>query len=89
MFSSEFCKISNNAFSYRTPLVAISLSVIFFKSFLSILGNFSENVFFQWVVFPKLRNKESVVIPANYCRYQYKCEVESSSKGQNIFVKAK
>ena len=47
MFSSEFCKTSNNAFSYRTPLVAISVSVIFFKSFLSILGNFSENVFFQ------------------------------------------
>ena len=65
------------------------LWVIFFKGFLSILGNFSENVFFQWVVLPKLSNRESVFIPANYCRYQCKCEVESSSKGQNIFVEAK
>ena len=28
MFSGEFCKISKNTFSYRTPLVAASVTAI-------------------------------------------------------------
>ena len=58
MFSCEFCKISKNTFSYRTPMVAASvfieigycLSLYNYKENLwSFMIYFEENVHWNWL----------------------------------------
>ena len=49
VFSCEFCEISKNTFSYRTPPVATSVSVWSADELESLLNKLNENLSYKFL----------------------------------------